>query len=452
MRKYLFAAIVSLLLLTGCDNEIFSGYHVKPDGENPNQQTQTEPEAVLTTEQPAAADNADIQPVSYDPSWKPADPALHLPTLDLGMTTEDMVKRAVLQKGNRARLAAVMKKAQNKEHVTIGCIGGSITQGSGASGSDETYFYRSSMWWAKAFPENASNFEYINAGIGATGSYIGVHRLEHDLLAKKPDLVIVEFSVNDTDPVRDLESYDALVRNILSQPNDPAVILLFMTQEDGTSLADTHRTVGEAYGLPMISYRDAVLPEIRSGAFTWQDISPDNIHPNSKGHGIAAELLWQYYDSVLADLGNISTGNTAFTAEPVGKEKYQNAMLLTADGLTPMDANGFDNADVSQQFPGNWKTDTAGEIVFEVHAANIGILFQRTTDGKSGQYEVLVDGEKTAVLNGNFPNGWGNYAEAQEVYAGTDGPHTVTLKRSADSSADGFGLIGLLLSGGKLTG
>ena len=440
MKEYLFAALFASLLLTGCDSEVFSGYHVKPDGENPNQQTETS----VTAETPPVTEPA----LPYDTGWKPADPALNLPVLNLGMTTPEMVQRSVMQTGNRARLAAVMKKAKAKQPVTVACIGGSITQGTGASTSNESYFYRNCAWWAKAFPENAANFNYVNAGIGATGSYIGVHRAERDLLSKHPDVVIVEFSVNDTNPARDLESYDSLVRSILNQPNHPAVMLLFMTQENGTSLADTHSRIGEAYDLPMISYKNAVMPAIGAGRFTWKDISPDNIHPNSNGHGIIGELLWNYYNSVLAELDAINTDHLAFAAEPVGQDKYRNAKLLSAAELTPEKCSGFAAAELHPQFPGNLKTDSAGEISFETDAANIGILYQRTVDGRSGQYDVYVDGEQLKTLDGNFKDGWGNYAEAAEVYAGTAGKHKVTLKKAEASTAEGFGLLGLLVSGG----
>ena len=123
---------------------------------------------------PVSAQGSDGIPA--DDTWQPADASLGLPTLDLGMTTDEMCRRAVLNVGNRARLANVMKRAQNKEKITFGVIGGSITQGTGAQSSQETYAFRSMAWWVKAFPDAANKLVYVNAGIGATGSYIGVHR------------------------------------------------------------------------------------------------------------------------------------------------------------------------------------------------------------------------------------------------------------------------------------
>ena len=224
-------------------------------------------------------EDSQMQDSSSQSTWSMADPSLNLPTLNLGHTTEDMIRRAVVNPGNTARLADAMKRAQAGEKITIGTIGGSITQGTAASTTDERYANRALQWWAKAFPK--AQLDFVNAGIGATDSYIGVHRVDADLLSKKPDVVIVEFSVNDTDAALNLQTYDSLVRKILQAENHPAVILLFTTQEDGTSLQDTHMQIGSAYNLPMISYKNAVLPEIEAGKFTWKDISPDNIHPNS---------------------------------------------------------------------------------------------------------------------------------------------------------------------------
>lgn len=416
--------------------------------------SQPESRAETTAAESSAAETAApvIKPVGADPvpadeTWQPADASLGLPALNLGMTTEEMCRRAVLNTGNRARLANVMKKAQNNEAVTFGVIGGSITQGTGAQSSQETYAYRTMAWWVKAFPKASPKLRYVNAGIGATGSYIGVHRAANDLLAQKPDVVIVEFSVNDTDPLRDLQSYDSLVRRILEQDNQPAVILLFMTQENGTSLYETHRKIGEAYDLPMISYRNAVMPEIKAGTFTWEDISPDNIHPNSSGHGIAAELLWSYFNSVYADLDTIDTTDLSFDLSPVSDDRYQHPQIAGSDVLTAEQCEGFAAAEVNQSFPHNWATETAGSMTFTVDAQNIGVLYQRTVDGKSGKYEVWVDGGLKRTIDGNFPNGWGNYAEAAEIFVGeTSGQHEVTIKAAAGNQADGFALLGLLLS------
>lgn len=390
-------------------------------------------------------EDSQMQDSSSQSTWSMADPSLNLPTLNLGHTTEDMIRRAVVNPGNTARLADAMKRAQAGEKITIGTIGGSITQGTAASTTDERYANRALQWWAKTFPK--AQLDFVNAGIGATDSYIGVHRVDADLLSKKPDVVIVEFSVNDTDAALNLQTYDSLVRKILQAENHPAVILLFTTQEDGTSLQDTHMQIGSAYNLPMISYKNAVLPEIEAGKFTWKDISPDNIHPNSVGHGIIGELLWSYFNSVYAKLDQIDTSDLTFTAPPVTRDLYAKGQLLDSKTLTPKTMQGFEQAEVSNQFPNDWTTKEGGELTFEVTGSNIGVLYYKTVDGKSGQYCVYVDDRLIQVLDGDFTGGWGNYAQAQQVYT-SDMPstHTVTIKQLEGTDLTQFTVLGLLVS------
>lgn len=390
-------------------------------------------------------EDSQMQDSSSQSTWSMADPSLNLPTLNLGHTTEDMIRRAVVNPGNTARLADAMKRAQAGEKITIGTIGGSITQGTAASTTDERYANRALQWWAKAFPK--AQLDFVNAGIGATDSYIGVHRVDADLLSKKPDVVIVEFSVNDTDAALNLQTYDSLVRKILQAENHPAVILLFTTQEDGTSLQDTHMQIGSAYNLPMISYKNAVLPEIEAGKFTWKDISPDNIHPNSVGHGIIGELLWSYFNSVYAKLDQIDTSDLTFTATPVTKDLYAKGQLLDSKTLTPKTMQGFEQAEVSNQFPNDWTTKEGGELTFEVTGSNIGVLYYKTVDGKSGKYCVYVDDRLIQVLDGDFTGGWGNYAQAQQVYTSdTPSTHTVTIKQLEGTDLTQFTVLGLLVS------
>lgn len=48
------------------------------------------------------------------------------------------------------------------------------------------------IWLAeKVFPN--TEFDYVNAGIGATDSQFGAARVQEDLLQRLPDLVFVEF-------------------------------------------------------------------------------------------------------------------------------------------------------------------------------------------------------------------------------------------------------------------
>ncbi len=73
-----------------------------------------------------------------------------------------MYNRALLSEGNQDRLANAMRKAQRGEKVTIGAIGGSITEGSSSTEYEKCYAAGFKNWWTQKFPDADINF--INAG------------------------------------------------------------------------------------------------------------------------------------------------------------------------------------------------------------------------------------------------------------------------------------------------
>jgi len=223
---------------------------------------------------------------------------------------------------------------------------------------------------------------------------------------------------------------------------------LFMTQENGTSAQANDSLIGFQYHLPMLSYGNAVLTSIKDGEFTWKDISPDNIHPNDRGHAIVGEIVYRYLNEVYADLDTISEEVTPFNEKAVTKEVYLEATLLGADDIEPVSWGSFEKKDVNWHLPNNWYTETGDEaIVFEVEATNIGIAYQRTIAGTYGQYEVYIDGEYIRTLDGNFKNGWGDTLQPDEVYT-SDAPakHTIEIRKAPDSTGDLFAIVALLIS------
>ncbi|MGN0553740.1 MAG: SGNH/GDSL hydrolase family protein [Oscillospiraceae bacterium] len=424
-RKKLSAAltaVICLAMLGGCGNS--------EAGSNPGSAAVTESAATVTE---AAVDENAVDPsVPFDLS---------------GGVTDKMYDRALLNEGNTSRLAAAMEKAKKGESITVAAIGGSITQGTAASSTNSCYASRFFAWWQEKFPECKVNT--VNAGIGGTDSYLGVHRADEQLLSASPDVVVIEFSVNDTDKTMNKYSYDSLVRKVLSAENDPAVILLFTTQEDGTSLQDVHKEIGAAYDLPMISYREAVYPEVAAGTLAWKDISPDNIHPNDIGHDIIGQLLSRYLDGVYSsDTAALAAEVTKFDTEGYTNDYYKNATLLNASQME-YTAEGFEfgQNSVYTQFPDNWITSGGGTLTFETECQNLGILYLKTVDGKSGTYEVYVDGERKGKLEGDFSGGWGNYAFPKQVILAKDtAKHTVEIKPAEGSEDKGLTILAVMVS------
>lgn len=368
--------------------------------------------------------------------------------------TDDLMARADMWGScDDTALAAVMRKAEKKEPVTIACIGGSITQGTISNGtSDQEVGFRKCYadlffaWWEQTFPD--TEFTFINAGIGATGSYIGVHRVQRDVLNYTPDLVLVEFSVNDQSSTTDKITYDNLVYRILTADCSPAALLLFMGQTNGATAQDVHSLVGFRYKLPMLSYANVIDDMMAQQIFRDKQLSGDTTHPSALGHAIAGEILWRYLNGVYEQADTYGEPEP-FDEPSLTTDIYQNADILDNQTLTLQESGTFEAGSAFPAFPDGWTcAEGDGGLTFTVTCSRLGFLYLRTTDGKSGQFDVFVDGERTATLDGNFAGGWGNYAEAAEVFASRETQeHTVVISRSPDSQQEGFAVLGVLISG-----
>lgn len=363
--------------------------------------------------------------------------------------TENMLARAILNEGDTSRLAEKIDYAVNnpKEITKICFIGDSITAGSGANSSTNQYVNQVKTWWE----ENISFYvDVTNAGIGATDSYCGVHRAQRDCVSIGADIIVIEF-INDADNDFYASCMDSLVRMCLAQENNPAVIILEPSCEDGSSPQAAHLKVAQGYNIPMISYHDAVMPEIEAGNFTWADVSPDTVHPNDNGHIIMAQCITNLMTKIKDNIDSVEKVSAAFdpaTEAPAGNP-FENASLGsrdTAETVKTVDEGSFTDVATFQKFEGGWGTTTGGTATFEITAKNIGMLYMKTVSGKQGTLSVKVDDEDPVLIDGNFPNGWGDYAKADQIYSSdTEATHTVTVE-VIEGDAQEFQILNWLVS------
>lgn len=356
----------------------------------------------------------------------------------------------IIAEENTDALVAVMRKAERKEPVTIAVIGGSITEGTISRGEqDREYRARKPYatlffdWWRQKFP--GTEFHFINAGIGATNSYLGVHRVQRDVLDQHPDLVLIEFSVNDESSMKAKIAYDNLVRRILQDEAEPAVILMLMAQTNGASAQVPHAAVGKHYRLPMISYKNVIERLIADGVYSEDDLSGDEVHPSALGHMIAGGLLRLRLDEVYAERMD-RPNPVAFDMLPATKEMYRNARIRDSSDLIPEETGTFKAKNVFSRFPNGWQTTGGkGGFVFTESFATLGVVWLKQTNGKNGRADIYVDGICKATLDGDFTGGWGDYAETKEIYTSREpSEHRVEIIMHEGSEDKCFTILGFL--------
>ena len=326
-----------------------------------------------------------------------------------------MTKRSLYSLGNTSRLKAKLKQAQSGEKTTVAYIGGSITQGETA-GAEDCYAKLSYNYISEKYGKDG-NVEYVNAGLSGTPSVLGNLRLQKDVLDHSPDIVFVEFAVNDAQDNIHKESYESLVRTVLSQENEPAVILVFNVIKSGYTAQAHMKEIGEFYELPMISAADALTVEFDEGRMTWEDYSDDQSHPNKEGH----KLLCEFIENLLTEAE--SSPDSGEYIVPSGYKfgyPYMDSELITPDKpesklISLTDTGAFEAVEQegAADFPTSWKlSDKSGSLKFKANASSLFILFKRNNSEAMGAFEVYINGAKVKTVNTNQKDGWGEpYAE-----------------------------------------
>lgn len=183
---------------------------------------------------------------------------------------------------------------EENKRGTVAFLGGSITEMDG-------YRVMVQADLQARFPE--TKFTFINAGISSTCSTTGAFRLDEDVLSAKPDLLFVEFAVNDDQDglhaerecLRGMEGIIRHARTTL--PKLDIVMTHFVNppmlqklQNGRTPVSSgSHERVAAWYGISSSDLAREVAQRISAGTLTWKEYG--GTHPKHPGNRIAADMI-----------------------------------------------------------------------------------------------------------------------------------------------------------------
>jgi lysophospholipase L1-like esterase len=313
-----------------------------------------------------------------------------------------------------------------------------------ATKPEKRWVNRVAEWFAKSFP--GTDVQVYNAGIGATGSKFGALRLRKHLLCYCPDIVIVEYSINDSENAIAGKTFEGILRQLLNDKNNPAVIVLAMMNAWGGNVEQKHLPLCRYYDIPMVSFRKLFEDKIKSGNLAPNLILADNVHPNDKGHKIASKLIID----VLEKADTFSTDKNQSCSEipvPLYTDKYENVDFYEAEEINPSKDKGWvlDEHIESREQP--WRlygrpvfdkvwtaAEPKSELVFEYNGSYLALTYWKE-NSDMGSADLFIDDAKIATIDGWVAQTWGGYAKT-EIY-GTDlpaGKHSVNIVISSNNN------------------
>ncbi len=349
---------------------------------------------------------------------------------------------AVVNRGNRAKIKEFMKRAEAGEKLTVGFLGGSITQGSLSSTPETCYAYRVYDWFRKTFPQ--SEFTYVNAGIGATDSQFGCARVREDLLSKNPDFVLLEYAVNDEATEHFRETFEGVMRQILRADSHPALMVMYnVCYDTGANAQLQHAKVVRHYDIPAVSMQSTIYPELLAGRIENREITPDNLHPNDAGHELVASVITYGLEEIRKDLAT-PEAPAEFPA-PLTENAYETSVRYRNGNAKVLECTGFEKDPTIQNhiteiFRNGWTASSKGaKIAFDVPGSCLAVQYRKTMQLPAPIAELIVDGDEDHpyTLDANFDETWGDKLVLDTILDhGPAGSHRVEIRIRETHSDD----------------
>lgn len=363
--------------------------------------------------------------------------------------------KGLINRGNWYRIKECMKKAKQGGTLKVGFLGGSITQGSLSSTPETCYAYLVYDWWKQKFPQTEAVF--INGGIGGTTSQFGVSRVKDHVLKYEPDFILTEFAVNDDNTEFFMETYEGLIRKILSDDCKPALMLMNNVKyDDGLNAEDMHLAVAKAYDVPMVSMKHTIWPEVESGRIPNREITPDDLHPNDAGHALVAEVITTFLEQVYADLETPEAPAAYESAlpAPITANAYQNSVRYqnhNSDAkLEGFEPDLQEQNHITEIFRHGWTAWKEGDkISFTISCSGIAVQYRKSVNQPTPIARVVVDGkeDEAMLLDGNFEETWGDCLYIDTVKRHIQpGEHTVeiTIHKAHENDVVPFYLVSVI--------
>lgn len=431
--KIIVGALVCASLLTGCAG----GNTGTSSGTNSGTESSVS----------ASAASSDNSTGASSETGNSSDTSSEVSSIDESNLTEEqiydnMVERSLMDLGNLERMSKFIEKLENKQEVTIAFIGGSITEGLTA-GPEKCWAKLTYDRLCEKYPDTKIN--YVNAGLSGTPSVLGNIRLQRDVLDHDPDMVFVEFAVNDGNDQIYKDSYDAMVRKILSQEKQPAVALYFTVIKSGHTCEEYMSQVGKAYGLPMVSLNNVLSHEFETGRMKWEDYSDDESHPNEWGHKMTADLIMNMFDKATEKIKTM--GDVTITPLPdtwVYSDRFADMTFIdrthSSDKLKISSTGTFDTErETLTSFPDGWsykgKPSGCEPMELEFTGKNLMLVYKCNNSAVFGSLQFTVDGEVYTTIATSATDGWSNPV-ATLAYSGAEGTHKVSIKPVTQSGDD----------------
>lgn len=370
-----------------------------------------------------------------------------------------LMRQILLNTGKSSMLYNTYYKLNYTKSLNISYIGGSVTGAVGASTDENGWAFLVTKYLKQKYPN--ANITESNMGVGGTGSYLGMARFNNNIIENKPDLLFIEFAINDRyndiPEEQTKQNIEYMINSVYKSNPYADIVFVLITDKNviGTEFESlkTIKSVAEYYGLPTVDVGQAMWKELNGSIDNWDEYYSDGVHPSDAGHKVYADTVFEKMEEIMINGGKLKC---KLPEETMCENGFTNVELLTRDTFGPFKWGTLDDevygaywwfdSDIYEKSGCPLRTSYArcfskilpkyiypkydgATLEFTVTGNNIGII-GTIKEGQS--ITVTLDGNETKTINGTsnvamteYPlwNSLENTEHTVKIVANGDGPY-----------------------------
>lgn len=313
---------------------------------------------------------------------------------------EEMYAKALSDSVINIADGQALARIMRQDTVKLAFLGASISIG----------YHASPNGCGRCFPDFLEEYfraagkqvEAVNMAVSGTNCLTGIMITQLLVKGQQPDIVFVEYSINEESHPIGLEKFESLLRMLLSLEKRPVVIPVSVFNRDGYSCEEYMLHFAKMYGNPMVGLKHSLYPLIQSGKLPMNVYTEDEGHPHVDGHEFIAKAIW------LAIQKSIEDGApTLPIPEPMTDVRFEGLKLIDLEKTAPeTEPCGYHEP----MFPVCRKKKPGSKLVmeFEDECSQLVVMYVKNSSRDRAAVNVMCGGKRLGGFSGYSLFGWDN--------------------------------------------
>lgn len=313
---------------------------------------------------------------------------------------EEMYDKALSDSVINIADGQALARIMRQDTVKLAFLGASISIG----------YHASPNGCGRCFPDFLEEYfraagkkvEAVNMAVSGTNCLTGMMITQLLVKGQQPDIVFVEYSINEESHPIGLEKYESLLRMLLSLEKRPVVIPVSVFNRDGYSCEEYMLHFAKMYRNPMVGLKHSLYPLIQSGKLPMNVYTEDEGHPHVDGHEFIAKAIW------LAIQKSIEDGApTLPIPEPMTDVRFEGLKLIDLEKTAPeTEPCGYHEP----MFPVCRKKKPGSRLVmeFEDECSQLVVMYVKNSSRDRAAVNVMCGGKRLGGFSGYSLFGWDN--------------------------------------------